>query len=182
MADVKKILLDAIKSIESKYLVRNERDFAYELYSKLRVSDFGKNVEVTSESTKKRFSWNDDILRDELIRRYFFRNNQNVNRNIIRYPDLLIHEYTTLDHQYLAIEVKKRFDSELIAKDLAKLVVYCRGKLQYKSGILILINPRRNVMEVPNINELLKRFPEIEIWIVKPDEVKLEIINSTTII
>ncbi|MEI7508842.1 MAG: hypothetical protein WCJ62_05185 [Flavobacterium sp.] len=84
-----------------KHLMRNEKDFTYELYSKLKGIDFGNNVEVTGESTKKRFSWNDDILRDELIRTYFFRNNQNANRNIIRYPDLLIHEFETLDHQYL---------------------------------------------------------------------------------
>jgi hypothetical protein len=42
MIDVKNILKDAKKSIEAKHLMRNEKDFTYELYSKLRGLDFGK--------------------------------------------------------------------------------------------------------------------------------------------
>lgn len=173
-------LKKSIKLIEDRYLIRNERDFSYELYHQMRKYEYQMNVEVSCESVKKRFSLNDEILKDELIKSCFYRNNQTINRNIIRYPDLLVHDFNSLNHQYLAIEIKKNFNAEAITRDLAKLAVYCYGRLQYKKGIFILINPRNNVLEVPNVKELLKRFPEIEIWIIRPNE-NLEIINSSTI-
>lgn len=180
MENIIEHLKKSIKLIEYRYLIRNERDFNYELYHQMRQYKYQMNVEVSCESVKKRFSFNDEILQDELIKSCFYRNNQIINRNIIRYPDLLVHEFNSLNHQYITIEIKKNFNPELIARDLAKLAVYCYGRLQYKKGIFILINPRGNVLEVPNVKELLKRFPKIEIWIVRPDK-NLEIINSTTI-
>lgn len=183
MKDVKNILKEAINSIQIKYLERNERDFAYELYSKLKSIDFGENIEVTSESTKKRFSINDKIFENPLVRRYFFNNNNLIPQNIHKYPDLLIHEYDNRNNQLLAIEIKKRISIQLILKDLAKLIVYCKGNLKYKKGILVLVNPnnlRQNLIEVPEIKKLIIDYPEIEIWIVKPNG-NLEIINSITI-
>jgi hypothetical protein len=182
MEDIIQQLKNAIVTIDNKYFQRKERDFSYEIYHQMRRYEYQFNVEVSSESVKNRFSLDDEILQDKLIRSCFFNVNQDINRNIIRFPDLIFHEYDTLNHQELAIEIKKIFNPELITRDIAKLAVYCYGRLKYKKGIFILVNPnpRRNVLEVPNVRELLERFPEIEIWIARPSQ-EIEVICSKTI-
>lgn len=172
---MKKILQElkfAIKNIDVKYFERNERDFAYELYHQMKLAiKLPPKVEITSESTKRRFNIGEDILKLKTIKKYFFNSNNNSSNIILRFPDLLIHEFDTRDNQLLAVEVKKSSNSNLILRDLAKLVVYCKGQLVFKKGILILVNPsNRNFIEVPSIKEMLKNFPEVEIWIAKPNE------------
>lgn len=176
-------LKTALITIEDKYFVRNERDFSYELYYRLRSNKFPVNVEVSCETRKERFSFDDDIFSNPLIRKYFFGNNQNPNRDIWRYPDLLIHEYNNRNHQHLAIEIKqaRNINNTSILKDLAKLIVYCRGRLKYEKGIFILINSNINFGAIPNekTKEILFEFPEIEIWIVKPESI--QILNANTL-
>ncbi len=172
---------NAVGKIEEKYFCRNERDFAYELYYQLRQNIYPDNVEVTCETSKKRFSITDKIFDNKLIKQNFFREFPNDNRPIYRYPDLLVHEYHTRDKQLLALEIKKRYRTVDIQRDIAKLIVYCKGSLKYKKGILILIDtPPRNIIEIPDIRRMLEIYPEIEIWIVRPNRI-LEIICSDTI-
>lgn len=161
-----------IKDIDGRYFERNESDFAYELYHKMKLAlKLPPKVEVTSESTKRRFDIGDDILKLKSIKKYFLNNGNKSSNIILRFPDLLIHEYDTKDNQLLAIEIKKSINSNLILKDLAKLVVYCKGQLVFKKGILILINPsNKNFIEVQSIKEMLRNFPEVEIWIAKPNK------------
>ena len=184
MEEISLQLKEVIKAVDNIYFSRNERDFAYELYSKMRLMLLlPPNVEITPESTKKRFDVNDDILQMENIRKYFLTKTNDSSKFIFRYPDLLVHQYATLDKQLLVIEVKKgTVDNQSILKDLAKLIVYCKGRLKYEKGILIIVNPNRNrnLAEISEISRLLIEYPEVEIWIVRPDEIKLEIINSTT--
>jgi hypothetical protein len=127
-------------------------------------------VEVTPESTKKRFDALEDILQMDDIKKYFFTKTNNTSKFIFRYPDILIHEYDTRNNQILAIEIKRKVTTQLILKDIAKLVVYCRGSLRFKKGILIIVNPNGNlrITEAPRIRQFLINYPEIEIWIARP--------------
>ncbi len=171
-------LLTAISRIDEKYYHRHERDFAYEFYHQLRILKWPKNVEVTCETPKKRFSYRDPILMDTLVRQCFFNDEVNENRTIHRYPDILIHEYENRNQQLVAVEIKKQYSADSITRDLAKLAVYCKGRLKYKRGILIVINPNRNfnrILERPEVKTLLQDFPEIQIWIARPG-IQLEII------
>ena len=177
-----KLLRIALSNINTKYFERNERDFSYELYHQIRILKLPKETEVTCESSKKRFSINDTILNNKLIKRCFFSNGINENSRIYRYPDLLIHEYDNMNQQLIAVEIKKRVDPTLIKRDLAKLVVYCKGLLNYKSGVLIIINPNdiSRIIEMPDIREMLKLYPEVQIWIAKPNK-PIEIICKETL-
>jgi hypothetical protein len=170
------LLKNAIKRIEQKYFERKERDFAYELYHQLRLLELPNKTEVTCEHPKHRINFNDAILQDKLIKKSFFRDGTNENKRIYRYPDLLIHEFENRDQQLLAVEIKKRGNANQIRKDLAKLVVYCRGELNYKKGILIIIQPfdiSNQVIEVPEIREMLRNYSEVEIWTVCPQRINV---------
>lgn len=164
----------AIKSIDTVYFDRNERDFAYELYHQLRKTKFPQNVEVTCETRKNRFSYNDRILDNRLIRKNFFTDETNINRGIHRYPDLLIHEYENRKNQLLALEIKKTIGRKSLLRDLSKLAVYCYGQLKYKKGVMIIVNPRTNqIIEIPEVKELLKAFPKVEIWVVTASNINV---------
>ena len=72
MKEVSLQLKEVIKTVDNIYFSRNERDFAYKLYSKMRLMlILPPNVEITPESTKKRFDVNDDILQMENTRNFF---------------------------------------------------------------------------------------------------------------
>jgi len=141
---------------------------------------YPNNVEVTCETVKTRFSLDENILKNNLINKCFFKDKNNIPPNIKRYPDLMVHEFGTLDHQILAVEIKRVFNKELILRDIAKLVVYCKGDLKYKKGILLFINSQKErFLEIPEIRILLKEYPEIEIWIVKPSiNIDIDVICS----
>lgn len=176
-------LKEVIISIEDKYYQRNERDFAYELYLKMKsFLTLPPRVEVTPESTKRRFNALEDILQMDDIKKYFFTKTNNTSKLIFRFPDLLIHEYDTRDNQILAIEIKRKVNTQLILKDIAKLIVYCQGSLKFKKGVLIIVNPNRRlrITEIPSISQLLKNYPEIEIWIARP-QTEIEIICATNL-
>jgi hypothetical protein len=167
------LLKSAIKNIERRYFERNERDFSYELYHQIRLLKLPLNVEVTCEFPKTRFRFNDLVLEDQLVRKYFFSDEINENVRILRYPDLLIHEFDNRNQQLLAIEIKRSGNANEIKKDLAKLIVYCRGRLKYKNGVLIIIQPSNQInelLEIPDIREMLKEYPEVEIWTVCPEQ------------
>lgn len=168
------LLKEAIAEINEKYFFRGERDFAYEFYHQVRKKKLPKNVEVTCETSKKRFSVSDPVFENKIILKNFFRQIPNSCRNIYRYPDLLIHEYENRKNQLVAVEIKKSPNRNIILKDLAKLAVYCHGSLDYKKGILIIIEPPNvNLLEVPDIRKLLEEFQRIEIWIIQPNEIKI---------
>jgi hypothetical protein len=65
-------LKTAIKKMDSKYFERKERDFSYELYHQLRRFQLLLDAEVTCEHPKRRFSFNDTIINQPLIKRNFF--------------------------------------------------------------------------------------------------------------
>lgn len=175
---ITKNLETSISKIDERYFDRNERDFSYELYYNMRKLAYPPMIEVSCETSKNRFSYNDEIFMDNLIKKCFFGNDFE-NTRINRYPDLIVHQYGTLSHQHLAIEIKKRINNSLVLRDLAKLVVYCRGSLNYKKGILIIIKPLRNIIDIPNVKKLLMQYPEIEIWVVKPRNI--QVINAITL-
>lgn len=174
---MKKQIINIIRQFEAKYLQRNERDFAYELYHQIRSLELPPNVEVTCDTIKRRFNYNDRIINDPLIRKYFFQDEVNENTRIHRYPDLLIHEYETTRNQLLAIEIKNNFSRTSLKRDIAKLAVYCCGKLKYQYGVLIILNRNRdNIIRIPDVKEMLIQFPKIEIWLVNEND--FEVINS----
>jgi hypothetical protein len=175
------LLKTAVKRIDGHYFDRNERDFSYELYHQIRLLKLPIYTEVTCETSKKRFNYNDGILDDNLIKRHFFSDETNGNRKIFRYPDLLIHEYENRNQQLLAIEIKKRVVPNDIKRDLAKLIVYCRGRLKYKNGVIIIVKPLNinRIIEMPDIREMLRRYPEVQIWSVEPE--LIQIYNSTNL-
>src|SRR5690606_10986342 len=129
------LLKEAITEINEKYFSRGERDFAYEFYHQVRKKKLPKTVEVTCETSKKRFRIDENILDNKIIRKNFFRQIPNKCRNIHRYPDLLIHEYKNRNNQLISIEMKKTFTINDVLRDLAKRTVYCYGSLKYKKGI-----------------------------------------------
>lgn len=172
----------AILNVEERYFFRKERDFAYELYHQLRLLKLPLNTEVTCEHPKARFKFSDAIFNEPLIRRNFFSDEINENKRICRYPDLLIHEFDNRNQQLLAIEIKRGGAASQIKKDLAKLIVYCRGRLKYQKGVLIIIQPRQDIdqiIEVQDIQEILRKYPEVEIWTIFPH--RITIYNSLTI-
>ena len=185
MERIYEMMQRAIKNIAAKYFDRSEREFQAEYYHQLRESldrIKNRNIEVTMETGKNAINFRDRIFDNAWIRNWFFRNRANIITGDYyrRLPDLLIHEYNNKHNQLYAIEIKKETSPTAILTDLVKLIVYCNGRLKYKKGILILINPTRNIKEVPSIKELLKNYPEIEIWIAKPN-LPIEIICSETL-
>lgn len=179
--EVKKVLT----SIKSKYIVgnRNEREFAYEFYHLLRKLKLPKNVEVTAETTKVVFSETNVIMNNTFVIKYFDKElySRVIRGNVYRYPDLIIHEYKNKKQQLAIFEIKKRPNITKIKKDIAKLIVYCKGRLKYQKGILILINPRLNIIEIPSITKILTEFPEIEIWVLVPNK-EINIISKETLV
>ena len=176
------LLRTSIDAIDHKYLERKERDFAYELYHQIRLLKLPVNTEITCEFPKTRFNFDDQIMDDRLVRKYFFSDEISESARILRYPDLLIHEFDNLNQQLLAIEIKRGGNGNQIKKDLAKLIVYCKGRLNYKKGVLIIIQPRRNINQlitVPDIRKMLINYPEVEIWTVFPE--RIDVYNSLTI-
>jgi hypothetical protein len=181
MEDISQLVQEALSNIEEKYFRRTERDFAYELYHQMRITwhGFPFEIETTGESKVKHLNGADMIFQHPLINQHFILG-ETLPSFIRKFPDFLIHEFDTRNHQLVALEIKRTFNPNSILKDLAKLIVYCRGNLSYQKGIFILINPRRNVLEIPNVREMLLEFPEIEIWIARPNT-NIEIINSNNI-
>jgi hypothetical protein len=175
------ILNAAIKNMDPKYFERKERDFSYELYHQIRLQKLPLDTEITCEHPKRRFSHSDTILEDPLVRRYFFADEIDESKKIFRYPDLLIHEFENRNQQLLAVEIKKQFNESQIKRDLAKLIVYCRGRLRYKNGVLIITQQAntRRIIEVRDIREMLRKYPEVEIWTVCPE--RIDVYNSITI-
>lgn len=177
---MKTILKETIKKINIEYLHRNERAFTYELYHQLRLMELPNKTEVTCETKKNQFHTTDVEKFNPIIKKYFYNNEEIINLKIYKYPDLLIHEYLTINNQLLAIEVKKRFNPNSFVKDLAKLAAYCTGRLKYKNGIMIILSPRRDsIVEIPEVPEILINFPMIEIWIL--NELNIEVINSLSL-
>lgn len=175
------ILSRAIESIQPKYFERKERDFSYELYHQFRLLNLKNDIEVTAETPKSNLFGNQISVENEELRNLL---NSNGIRHeaVTRVPDIIIHEYENLNQQLLAIEIKKSASINQVKRDLAKLIAYCRGRLMYKNGVLILINPRNNInriFEVPEIREMLRNYPEIEIWTVFPE--RIDFYNSLTI-
>jgi hypothetical protein len=175
------ILRIAIKNINEKYFFRKERDFSHELYHQIRLQKLPLDTEVTCEHPKRRFSHSDTIFEDPLVKRYFFADEIDEAKKIFRYPDLLIHEFENRTQQLLAVEIKKQFNVSQIKRDLAKLIVYCRGRLRYKNGVLIITQQAntRRIIEVRDIREMLRKYPEVEIWTVCPE--RIDVYNSITI-
>jgi hypothetical protein len=175
-------LMNAIQNIENRYFERNEREFAYELYHQMRMNKYPDNVEITCETGKKRFNFYDDIFRDNIIYRNFFRENQAIPNFVYRVPDLLIHEYDNRNQQLIAVEIKRKPSETTVLRDLSKLVAYCRGNLRYQKGVLIIFRYGENInFNRREIREILIRYPEIEIWIIRTNPISIEIICSTNL-
>jgi hypothetical protein len=50
---------------------------------------------------------------------------------------------------------------------------YCKSDLNFKKGVLVLFGSQNRNLRgaiIPEINEILKQFPEIEIWIARPNQ------------
>ncbi len=168
-------IINIIKNIPINYFNRRERDFAYELYAQLRSNlKLPKNIEVTSE-TYKTIYFDDNQFYLPLIGNIM---NQQINKK--RYPDLVIHQYDSINpnNQLFAFEIKMRINIPDIIKDLKKLVMYCLGNLQYQKGILIL-SRNNNIDRIKmneNIRNILKEIKQIEIWNINSNK-EISIIN-----
>jgi hypothetical protein len=173
MENYKSQLILAIKSIDEKHFRRNERDFSYELYHKLRVLDL--DIDVTAETPKGSHRIPAKLMPHKFFKKHFFisENYDVINNNYNRTPDLLFHQYGNRDKQLLACEIKPVFQANrLICKDLAKLLYYTESNLRYQKGILILFStdgPERKLTQLKAIFEQsLLNFPKIEVWIASP--------------
>jgi hypothetical protein len=183
-------LRKALSEIKKGYYQRNERDFSYELYHQCRVLARIDDVEVTCE-TPKGFSFPQSLRKNGIVTKYFH-HEQNIDwktRRFRRTPDLLYHHYDNRDHQLLAMEIKPLSTSLLKVKiDIAKLISYCYGKLRYQKGVLLLFADSEEIASVNNLStaivsdnevrELLRTYPNIEIWI-KPIDRDLDIYCSS---
>ena len=181
---VEKILMEAINKIKPNYFIRGERDFTYELYHEIRKFNLPEKIEISAETSKTNNRLPFKMVKDLFLYKYFY-DKENIDLNEKTYrrvPDLLFHEYDNKNQQYIAIEVKgANTNHTKICIDLAKLAFYCRGDLRYQKGVSILYGDKRlNNIEVPNIREFLKRYPEIEIW-VKPSQKDLVIYCSNNL-
>lgn len=177
MKKYKVLIEEAIKEVDFKYFYRDERDFSYELYHKLRLKNI-TGIEFTAETPKQGFFIPDELLENNFFKNHFY-HQQNFSLATNKYkrtPDLLFHEYETRSNQLMAIEIKPLKKSiSFILTDISKLMFYAKSKLNYKSCILILYSEKENVNKIKKIrssfNKPLKTFPEIEIWIVYPQRV-----------
>ncbi len=148
----------AISHIDSKYFVRNERDFAYEFYYQLRLISYHEKINMICETEKNRFN-----------NGYRFSKSQVAPENTCRVPDILIHYYDNRKQQLIALEIKMHPTISQLLKAFAKLAVYNKGKLRYQKSILILFYFDKNkLIEILSSTELLKN--HVEVWILKPNE------------
>jgi len=178
MIDYKKELIKALKSIEPIYFQRNERDFTYELYHKLR--NLQLDIEVTAETPKSSYRIPENLINLNFFKNYFFttENYDLVNNSYNRTPDLLFHEYDNKKRQLFACEIKPLNQrNKLIFKDIAKLLYYTESNLKYKSGVLILFTSNENERKLNQLKnkyqKVLIKFPKIEIWIVDPNRIHI---------
>lgn len=176
--DYRNNLIKALKSMGEIYLQRNERDFTYELYHKLRVLKL--DIDVTSETPKGTYRITENLIKNSFFKKYFFRSENydlQIN-NINRTPDLLFREYENKNRQILACEIKPLSKNiELIYKDISKLLYYTNSNLRYKYGVLILFSPNDNDRKLNQLKntyqKVLIEFPQIEIWIVYPNRIHI---------
>lgn len=178
MSTHKEELIFSIQAIEEKYFRRNERDFTYELYHKLR--ELKLQIDITAETPKDSNRIPENLMSLSFFKENFFTSeNYDVQKNNYnRTPDLLFHEFDTRRRQLLACEVKPLNQrNSLIKKDLAKLLYYTESDLSYERGILILITQNENERKLARLRGLyenfLINFPKIEIWIVQPKRVHI---------
>jgi len=159
----------AIHNIDSKYFVRNERDFAYEIYYQLRLLNLQESVELICETGKNRFNNGDTVFKDKKLNK--IGKDLIAPENICRVPDILIHYYDNDNRkqQLLGIEIKKHPTISQIHKAFAKLAAYNKGNLRYQKSILFLFDFDKNKLsEIRSITELLKN--HVDVWIIKPNK------------
>lgn len=167
---------NALKSIESRYFERKERDFTYEFYHQLR-SSIDNVVEATGETPKVASAVPINLLQNKFFKKHFYtRANLCLeSEKYRRTPDLLLHEYNSRSKQLIAFEVKPLSESkDKILTDIAKLMFYVKGRLNFKKGVLILFSsePRSTRIEAHReYSNVLVDYPPIEIWIVSPKRV-----------
>jgi len=135
-----------------------ERVFCYEFYHQLRLyqKEF-KDLAISGEAVKSNFQFN------------------NLGNN--KTPDILIHNFGTIENNEVVIEVKisKNKDSVLqgLKKDFLTLDLFTENshtKIDYKIGILLLIN--FDFLELLSENEKIKNYvatiikdnSRIEVW------------------
>ena len=135
-----------------------ERVFCYEFYHQLRLhqEDF-KDLTISGEAVKSNFQFN------------------NLGNN--KTPDILIHNFGTINNNEVVIEVKtsKNKDSVLqgLKKDFLTLDLFTESihtKIDYKIGIYLLINfdffalLNENIKIKNYIANIIKSNSRIEVW------------------
>lgn len=172
MIDYKSKLEDTLKLIETIYFHRNERDFSYELYHNLRGMEI--KVDLTAETPKRGYSIPKILLENIFFHKHFFtkENYDFATAKFKKTPDLLFHEYQNRNHQLIAIEIKPLSKSDnLILTDIAKLMFYTKGPLNYENKTKI------NRLKI-KCSKILIDYSAIEIWIVYPNRVHKNWINN----
>ncbi len=172
MIDHYEILRHCTKKIPSKPFQFEESWFQSELYYQLRkFYPLTNDVGVSPNTHKRNLEVPINIEFRDIISNYFY---NGINRNpVYRFPDLLIHNLTSrfdVRNQEIVIEIKKTPSDLQILIDLSKLIVYCRGRLCYKKGVLIIYRFNQIGNEKHEINKFLKTFREIEIWVARPNQ------------
>lgn len=135
-----------------------ERVFAYEFYHQLRIRFNDLHLDITGEPIKGA-----GLLPD-------------MDQTTV--PDFVIHNYSTNDHNEIAIEVKvtPNLTARQIRGDLQKLANMINGPLGYNHGIFLvgncnLINKiNRSAVYRDDIINLIENTPQIIIWNTLPFE------------
>lgn len=162
------IIKECFLQVERKYLEQNtvilsrnkynERVFCYEFYHQLRLnSEKFRNLIITGEAVKSEFQF------------------KNLGSN--KTPDILIHNFGTIDNNEVVIEVKTSKNKASILKGLKKdfttLDLFTDNstvKIDYKLGIYILFNfdffslLNESDRVLGHVKKIVKRNKRIVLW------------------
>ena len=161
------IILESLKNIEKEYFVQqtvvldkfkyNERIFCYEFYHQLRLKQQNfEGISISGEAVKSNYQFS------------------NLKNNNI--PDILIHNFGTIDNNEVIIEVKtiknkqSLFSETGMKKDFNILNTFTCDPINYKLGIYILINfdffklIDENTRVGNHIKKVLRNNKKIIIW------------------
>ncbi|SNR73689.1 hypothetical protein [Flavobacterium sp. ov086] len=146
------VIKDSLCNVEKKYIEQitvtsrtkyNERVFCYELYHQLRrKSEEFKNLTISGEAVKSEFQF------------------KNLGKN--KTPDILIHNFGTIENNEVVIEVKTSKNKQSVLqglkKDILVLDLFTDNttlKIDYKLGLYIVFH--FDFFELLNENEKIKK-------------------------
>ncbi len=151
--EFQKVIKKSLCNVEKKYLEQitvtsrtkyNERVFCYELYHQLRCkSEEFKNLTISGEAVKSEFQF------------------RNLGNN--KTPDILIHNFGTIENNEVVIEVKTSKNKQSVLQGLKKDILVLdlftdntTVKIDYKLGLYIVFH--FDFFDLLNENEKIKNY------------------------